>query len=1198
MLATQSFALDQQAPSLLDTPSLSSRPATPHSTPIMPQPQHFRKAQRVSSLGVPNVDEGDKAALQTTATALLGLNDLSPRAKPIDVHETELRNDNERRNSDTVLKTKLDAAAELLKSASLIGVENGRRSPRKANIALVGTSVPAPLGSNGSMTPSRSRRSMLTVEPLLLKPAMQSCLKNSPRLSLPLPLALPYPSPSIVFPSELSTQGALSSFAEALRNFDAGRRASDPDVQSDFELELSNWQDKEARAKMRFSSRQDDCGVWRSGLDDDDWREDSDGYGADADDSPALSQSRARNNIRSASAAQARRRARASARTARSSISSFVTTPAVPVVKAPRFSLNTELVPRVGSPNAEIPDANFAAQDDLRVPSPSIVPPHESPRVPCVERQRSVTISGPSTPYNWSFEARAPSVRDPSASLDPLSSGPSLTVPSLSARPRSATASSPSGTGPESSTPSRFEQRRPTTLRLADLPRPALWAPVEIRANGGRLAGRDMDAPAVIDPRVVAPSASQTRTENKIISQSKDTLALPRKANRNRAISVCVRPKVIELSADPNALEADRDPQRAHPIAIAEHPTHGLVLDVGVPVQADDGAGAGAGAGVGGGVGVGLGLGMKGLNAPEYVDASTKKSKDSKRRKRISLPARLPNVEMTPPPNVVKTLPPLPDEAETGAVADVPSLPPSAREAMTEWAKQTFAALAGEAVGTGVDAAPSPALVELSLAAVPDAVGTESILSPIPATNANDGVALVFTDSNSLEIKEPPSQLVEALDVNEPLRAHDQPIQVFSPDSTMDDPSAPLFVPSPKVPMNKFAKGRPCVMRAPSMPRTFSGVLAAMPSAALTLASDTSHGSAAPFFGTSSLSQQPAAVPVSSRTRRDAMNEENAPRQSTAQLARALGLAHLLSAGGASKRAGTSAVNGDGNTVARPAHPLSISVSASVQQDTSPPRRLISLPAPESPRLRRTATAAPRRMHQSPRVPRMSTFAPLLSRTSSTASSVAMVREGTASSFGSFAGASPRVGGANGGGNDVFSPPLGVGLPEPAPIALRQDPTAHSAVPVFTIAGNASSPLLIDVRSPPARSVDTPSELVPDAISPGASSISASMSTTSGGGGGLSTSTSTASPGVGTTEAAGMVMGTGMGTGMGMGMGISIPGGLLVPALARARLQARTPTPFNPAREGWLSPTPPSGSTFYQSRMSTAAEEGPVDLLC
>ncbi|KAK0553734.1 hypothetical protein OC846_002392 [Tilletia horrida] len=479
---------------------------------------------------------------------------------------------------------------------SIVGVQAPADSTcRRASLALL------------AADPAHDRPAVLTQDPCLLKPAMQSCLKNSFRLSLPFnpvagastvqatnvtaAAALPYPATSIIFPSEadiraraytLSQDQAESSDhpvldskeerAAMLQSEDA-RRASDPDVSTDFESELFRWAEQESLIVTRDRRRGDPYLM-------DSLTEESascdvsmlnspnafdEGYRADLD-SPFIDRDQHRVGTRIHTQAGTRNRIRVRAQSngvhfthpfgganqgsddestqvdhtaLKKTMFEDVDTVTIgsppaddePLTKTPRFSLHTELVPRVGSPthDRQVSISQMSVQANPN--TPAIVLPTQSPEeedfgtqaegngsIHAWERLRShvrtSTLNAPKTPYSWVKEVKMPTSpgslvppdedKQAKASLPPVQPDPtskrphSMPPPGLVQQP--ASAFPPSQPIPIPG-PTRLQSRRPQSMRLRNLPDASIWAPVEIEVNGKSLAGRDMDAAAVYDPR-------------------------------------------------------------------------------------------------------------------------------------------------------------------------------------------------------------------------------------------------------------------------------------------------------------------------------------------------------------------------------------------------------------------------------------------------------------------------------------------------------------------------------------------------------------------------------------------------------------------------------------------------------------------------------------------------------------------------
>ncbi|KAE8221391.1 hypothetical protein CF319_g5236 [Tilletia indica] len=390
----------------------------------------------------------------------------------------------------------LDASGQ---SSSIQGNRPGPRDrvSRRASVAFL------------AADPSNDLPARLTTDPLLLKPAMQSCLKNSFRLSLPYSpsvggqtfadpasqagSALPYPSPSIIFPSEADTRalafaqkmaehaqgpiGVTSSQNAVHQHYDRNReraaileledarRASDPDVATNFENELFRWAEQENALSIEdgslFHSTSLRSVSGASSIDPSTLNSPSvleEGYRADLD-SPMIdrdqyrigtrihTQAGARNKLRArAMAGQGWANIRSTQRSAASSDTSTRVEERLPqkalkseqtstcgspeteteteiIIKTPRFSLLTEMVPRIGSPTHDLETSPTQNKVLSFSNNPDIVLPMESPEEEdfstelkaCTEalsqaraRARTSTLNAPKTPYSWNKDYETP----------------------------------------------------------------------------------------------------------------------------------------------------------------------------------------------------------------------------------------------------------------------------------------------------------------------------------------------------------------------------------------------------------------------------------------------------------------------------------------------------------------------------------------------------------------------------------------------------------------------------------------------------------------------------------------------------------------------------------------------------------------------------------------------------------------------
>ncbi|KAK0540668.1 hypothetical protein OC842_000343 [Tilletia horrida] len=994
--------------------------------------------------------------------------------------------------------------------------------------------------------PSQDLPPRLTTDPLLLKPAMQSCLKNSFRLSLPFnpstgnfsaegvavpPSAQPYPSPSIIFPSEADTRaqafaqqmsaqqqvpfGITSSQHAVHQHYDRsrertaileledGRRASDPDVATDFENELFRWAEQEdlnsqnQRRGPHPASLRSISGA--SSLNTGTLNSPSafdDGYGADLD-SPMIDRQQHRVGTRIHTQVGHRNKLRARTMAGRdwvgwqschSSDSASEQTTQVndvaaqhkcgsgppstvaspidedgPIIKTPRFSLHTEMVPRIGSPthDSELTKSQSQTHPVMPAPTPAIVLPMESPEeddfaaeVEQVKaddavqqlrsRARTSTLNAPKTPYNFDLACdktvASSSLRPPAESTKPAKASlpPVAESPSKAARPVSLPASMPppglvKQSGPVFAPsapipipgPTKLQSRRPNSLRLRNLPDASIWAPVEIEVNGKNLAGRNMQAVAVYDPRKDSADAmgealetAKAETEAKALIENATPQTgqamlnegevnpppptPPRGAHLRGAARVrtaTLNAIALKVNMMPNAQAQEGTTQNAH---ITEEP------------ESEDGAPF-----VGLGVGIGLGLSagkdgrvhLHGANAPEYDDSTP--GEQPAPPKHRSLPNKLPE-KVIPRPEVDNWLK---DSTKPQPGADQEVAKPKNMEA---WARKTF-----EATGRGSD----PGVIN-----APPSAYVGAAPSPCPGFAAADEIApsprIVAHDEDSDVERKKHRAAAEA-------KLNGTPLLEANP--TLED----IF--------ETKDKGLP--ERSPKPPMKKGFVMAALPSNAVSLNSASTTASARPFFAgsptaaatkpkrainvprTAVLAKDRARRPAdASETDRSAQLETVLAAFSTEQL-----LAHLAS------RRGMNGVNeavkmlrkasgGGGNTTGVAPAPPSMTgdMSPRMRSPLVPQKSMASPSLNSSPCLPSrcggaSSAAMPRSMKRNSAQRALARnrqrlagggenaagpgSAPLMARMDSISSvgSADMVREDSVSSFGSFFNQSPML---------------------------------------------------------------------------------------------------------------------------------------------------------------------------------------------
>ena len=473
----------------------------------------------------------------------------------------------------------------------ITSTSTSRPSAPKGPAPSANLPVPPAAASPAEEKGSKTSRIVTALLPasLLLKPAMQSCLKNSYRFSLPFTPSV-YPTESLVFPAtadaecgedSLASQTSIAQYATEVEQEEAARRASDPDVQSDFERELFKWVDAELQMAEEAVKAMADAELYPAapeGEEEEMYAPDDDGgYYADLDNSPCLGfeQYKKGGSIHSHQLRKAHEAKRKAARAALLSLRSAshhqqqkteketapVEDPSLLAVpKTPRFCLDTEIVPRIGSPSVEQQEQQATAQEQRRAPrrkdSIIVLPGQEAPLVNPSDaanaslttedhhshrsRTRAKTINvGPPTPFNWTLhqEQQKQNVHDLRARAE-VFCDPTLEQQGdarLVQRIRSRSApelegildavgamslhSEPAASAelkPDLATRrmSRLQQRRPPSLKLKDLPDAKEWATVEIEVNGTRLSDRDMSMPAVYDPRV-EDSSQETQEQAK-----------------------------------------------------------------------------------------------------------------------------------------------------------------------------------------------------------------------------------------------------------------------------------------------------------------------------------------------------------------------------------------------------------------------------------------------------------------------------------------------------------------------------------------------------------------------------------------------------------------------------------------------------------------------------------------------------------
>ncbi|PWN49558.1 hypothetical protein IE53DRAFT_388207 [Violaceomyces palustris] len=767
---------------------------------------------------------------------------------------------------------------------------------RRASVALVPTGVT----HQDPLTRVSVRRSKLTAEPLLLlPPAMQSCLRNTPRLSLPIPLSLPlpYPSPSIVFPSAEEGKALVSKYrAEA-----EWRRASDPDVQSEYEVELFKWVENEARASLNPSRLRKQEGLvrhrtaWIPSFEE----IDADGYGADVEASPCLDRLHRKGSqihTRNQSNTQARQRGRRLGfRPYWGSEREEHVGPrgSPPLVKAPRFDLCSENIPRFGSPTLEASPKSevFPTFQGQGLGTPQIVLPNATP---AMERQgsrpRGITISS-GTPYKWAFEFQnraegatpgsefASRFRDTDGNIRPRANSDPADSPSLKS-PVSPPPTRPLPAVPKAAelpVKSKFEARKPQGLFLENLPKSSVWAPLEIKVNGVGLEGRNMQAPAVIDPRV-KPKPKDVE-EGGIMSPG-EWLKSPRQVSFPQESA---QPAKAEVKRRSN-VERSRKTKSTGDVIKSYGPT-------GLGLEAD----------------IGTQLGLGGLNAPLHevvtkADQTLSPEASEKRRKHRSLPARVlsgsffgqfiskqkeknrdrkkfdtPSAKVEAFARVEADAKPSENEAAP-LLLDLAEMSKESREATARWVVETFRAtdhgkLADEKIALPPSASLGGLECEVAFAETPIpesplVQGDQSVKIPIKYV----GPIHAPLSGDSKDGVDPKLQDLQVLlDQRSPLQNH------ISKASPQEDHAVASLVLSPERCV-EVVPGDVCGGRAELMDRCASiHDAASIRSVVVSLASGSTEGSKAPLFAASPGSPSPSRFPVRSsslviggRRRRDA----------------------------------------------------------------------------------------------------------------------------------------------------------------------------------------------------------------------------------------------------------------------------------------------------------------------------------------
>lgn len=619
------FSSTSESGDLLQSPDRESE--TPNSTPILSQAE--RKSKRVSSLGSMAMAMGFKSkpppsssSSSSTISNLKSKNSKKPEAsgnKALDAAAAILG----LTKQGPVKSSSQPFEQAVNSSTSLLFSNNDPTNSRRASIAIVSGDPlypcieAPPADEDGTSTEQRQHhhKPRLTVQPLLLKPAMQSCLKNAYRLSLPNGLdggtslvdhsqlaggVLPYPTPSIIFPSQttlLNVSNGLTSSAstmevdpsiahldfrnhsQTIMELDEQRRASDPDVKSAFEKELFEWLDTEGKGKGKQRSRKgtsigedlvgnSSSGQWNSsnggedGGDESGWE--SQGYRADVDDfdSPCLGSEQYKSGSRihtHATRSHVSRKPSGREREIRFGLEGVQES--IPkALKAPRFKGTvTEIVSQSASTQEEELEELQSDHQPQQIEPQSSNATLPLPPRPLKSRARGTTLgaTGAAAEFDYSFQSKNSSkssrkqkFSDPFASLDPFpSSTNGSPVPGSPNLSRARATSSPSLLQPSAFGSSheplctnnnldggsccpagtnhhgqvgRLHTRRPAGLHLSSLPKASLWAPVEIKANGGALAGRNMRAPPVIDPRKSESDGSQSEGTSNVRKASRE----------------------------------------------------------------------------------------------------------------------------------------------------------------------------------------------------------------------------------------------------------------------------------------------------------------------------------------------------------------------------------------------------------------------------------------------------------------------------------------------------------------------------------------------------------------------------------------------------------------------------------------------------------------------------------------------------
>ncbi|KAL9933688.1 hypothetical protein V8E36_007346 [Tilletia maclaganii] len=687
---------------------------------------------------------------------------------------------------------------------------------------------------------AQDQSELATADSTFLRPAVQSCLKNPFRLSLPHHASGLSGRRSEAFPSDADSRalafgrqltaqqqrafGITSSQNAVHQHYDRSReratiletedarRASDPDVATDFEQELFRWAEQEDRLAVEFSTSlravQARAVSNTTSLDVGTCAND-DGYRADLD-LPMIDRDQHRIGTRIHTQAGARNRFRAHALAVKSiscmkkanstvrgsdtttkvasvlshgasgsSVASTLASPTdleSPIIKTPRFSLTTEVVPRVGSPSHE---RQLSITNGHQMPlsttiAPAIVLPMESPQeagfdtgaaqdaktlavLQARAHARQSTLNAPKTPYHWTESAgKAPSSsllqpparvgKEAKATMPP----PACALPAAetqpSVSPLSFVKKAEQGHAPAVPIPipgpTRLQSRRPNGMRLRNLPDASIWAPAEIEVNGKKLEGRDMKAVAVYDPRNDPESALNKAEEATAAKGAVESVVPDDNTSLGQAL-------LNSGQMNPPPPTPPRGPQKRGAARVRVATLNAVALKANMMPSANAQVGTAQNAHIqsvaeepacaGLGIGVGLGLTdseqgcvrLRGANAPESEVSSPGEGANQKKHR--SLPDKLPE-KVIPRPlleNWIKvgTKP----QAQPEDVAE--------SESMQAWAMKTFQATGEGSVPGPVNAPPS-AYIGIAPSPCPDFTPADN-MSPTPGRTPDNGDAEV-----------------------------------------------------------------------------------------------------------------------------------------------------------------------------------------------------------------------------------------------------------------------------------------------------------------------------------------------------------------------------------------------------------------------------------------------------------------------